>query len=300
LRELRRDHALAFDDLKRGTLKIFRSDQTLQTALDVSRNLEPFGLTATLVSGRDLSRIEPCLSPIQNELAGAVFYPDDESGDAHLFCRAMARTIGELGGEFRYGAAVSSIDVRGGKVRGVRLADEILDAETVVVAAGVSSPALVGRLGVDLAIKPVKGYSMTYEVATDTPMPRVPVIDDAYHAAVTPLGSRLRVAGTAEFAGRNLTLDQTRVGNLSRFFADLYPELADARTLATGKPWAGLRPVAADGRPYIGPAAVEGLWVNSGHGHLGWTMAAGSARLLVDLMTGQAPALDPADYALAR
>lgn len=300
LRELRRDHGLTFDALDHGTLKIFRSDQALAAALDVMLKLKAYGLEAAAVDGTALATIEPCLAPIQDQLVGGIFYPHDGSGDAHLFCRAAAQSIRELGGVFRFGSQVREIDTRRGHVRGVRLADGFIEADTLIVATGVASPALVSRFGAKLAIKPVKGYSMTYAAKADAPRPRVPVIDDAKHAAVTPLGSRLRVAGTAEFAGYDLRLDSKRLENLTRLFTEIYPQLADDETIASGTPWAGLRPVSADGMPYIGPAPIEGLWINSGHGHLGWTLAAGSARLLVDLMSGNKPVVDPAAFAITR
>jgi D-amino-acid dehydrogenase len=300
LAELRRDHGLSYEQADRGTLKIFRSTEALETALGMSRMLERYGLVANALEPHEIVQIEPCLAPISQSLSGAIFYPGDAAGDAHLFCRAMTRTITDLGGVFHFGRRVRSIEADDGRVTGIHFEDGFLPASSVIVATGVTSPALTAKLGAKLAIKPVKGYSVTYDAREAGPMPRLPVIDDAYHACVTPLGSRLRVAGTAEFAGHNVRLDTKRVDNLTRLFKAIYPQAANDRTLATGKPWAGLRPVSADGRPYIGPAATRGLWINSGHGHLGWTLAAGSARLLVDLMASVKPALDPSQFAVAR
>ena len=124
------------------------------------------------------------------------------------------------------------------------------------------------------------------------------MVDDAYHAAITPLGDRLRTVGTAEFAGPDLRLDRARVDNLTAFMKEVYPQIATEATLATGEAWSGLRPVSADGRPYIGPASIPGLWINSGHGHLGWTLAAGSARLIADLMTRARPEIDAGPFAV--
>lgn len=300
LDELRREYALEFDSSDAGSLKIFRSQEALDAALAITGLLAQNGLEARTLDRGGAVEVEPCLADIRDEIVGAIHYPGDAAGDAHLFCRAAASLVERLGGVIDYGRPVRAIDVRGGRVAGVRVDGESLSARSVVLAAGVASPRLASRLGPRLRIKPVKGYSITYELGAANRRPRLPVIDDAYHAAVTPLGSRLRVAGTAEFAGNDVRLDPKRIANLSRLIEAIFPGLVDARAKAGGKGWAGLRPVAADGRPYVGRGGVEGLWVNSGHGHLGWTMAAGSARMLGDLITGSRPEVDPAPFRVDR
>jgi D-amino-acid dehydrogenase len=300
LDELRDQLELSFDASDRGTLKFFSSSHALDAAMGVTNQLRDYGLEAKELSRDDTVELEPCLAPIADQLVGAIHYPQDKSGDAHLFCLALADRIRQLGGTFHLGREVRAIDVRGDKVMGVDLGHENLRADTVVVAAGVASPDLVASLGAKLAIKPVKGYSITYTPASGQRLPTIPVIDDAYHAAITPLGERLRAVGTAEFAGRNLRLDRQRIDNLAAFITAIYPEIATPETLASGRPWAGLRPVSADGRPYIGATGIDGLWINSGHGHLGWTLAAGSARLLADLMTGREAEIAAEPYAIGR
>jgi D-amino-acid dehydrogenase len=300
LGELRDQLKLSFDASDSGTLKFFRSSRALDAAMDITNRLRDHGLEANELGRDGTIHLEPCLAPIAYQLVGAIHYPNDKSGDAHLFCRALANQIMKLGGKFYFGRNVHAIDVRDGKVIGVDLGGNVLQADNVVVAAGSASPNLVRKLGVQLAIKPVKGYSITYLPASRQRLPTIPVIDDAYHAAITPFGTRLRTVGTAEFAGRNLHLDRERVDNLTAFIKTVYPEIATAETLATGQPWAGLRPVAADGRPYIGATRTAGLWINSGHGHLGWTLAAGSARLLADLMYGGKTEIPAEPYSIAR
>lgn len=300
LDEWRARLSLTFDASDVGTLKFFRSSRALDAAMGVTGLLREQGLDARMLGVEDMVRLEPCLAPIANELVGAIHYPQDKSGDAYLLCRALADRIKRLGGIFHFGREVRGIELRGGKAVGIDLGEEILRADNIVIAAGTASPGLVKRLGVRLAIKPVKGYSITYAPAPGQRLPAVPVVDDAYHAAVTPLGGRLRSVGTAEFAGGDLHLDRARVDNLTDFIKAVYPQIATVETLATGKPWTGLRPVAADGRPYIGATSTPGLWVNSGHGHLGWTLAAGSARLLADLMTQAKPEIGPEPYSVLR
>lgn len=300
LDELRSDLALDFDAADKGTLKFFRSAQALDAAMRVTSELKSFGLNADELDRSAIAALEPCLAPIADQLVGAIHYPNDKSGDAFLFCQALAEQIRALGGSFHFGRTVRSIDVRGGKIVGVDAGDRTLPAERIVIAAATASSGLVRAFGARLAIKPVKGYSVTYSPDPSLRLPAIPVIDDAYHAAITPFGSRLRSVGTAEFAGPDLHLDRDRLDNLATFLKAIYPHIATPATLATGRPWAGLRPVAADGRPYVGAGPVQGLWINSGHGHLGWTLAAGSARLLADLMTGMTPAIAAEPYRVER
>lgn len=168
------------------------------------------------------------------------------------------------------------------------------------MAGGFASPGLTRRSGVSLPIKPAKGYSITYKVPAGTDGPRIAVVDDAMHAAVVPLGNRIRAVGTAEFVGESYSLDPARLDNLARLLARLYPEIASVLNPETAVPWTNLRPMSADGRPFVGESKVPGLWINAGHGHLGWRMAAGSARMLVDLMLTGTSAIDPAPYSIGR
>jgi D-amino-acid dehydrogenase len=300
LDELVRDNGLSFDSGRKGTLKFFRSPASLDASARVTDLLADHGLVAETVSASRAVELEPCLAPIREQLSGGIYYPGDGSGDARLFSRAIASMFGQLGGVIEFNRTVESIEVRGGQVAGVRIGDEFVPADRVIIAGGVASPQLAAQFKLKLRVKPVKGYSITYTPAATVSLPSLPVVDDAYHTALTPLGQRLRVAGTAEFAGHDLRLDPQRVDNLARLIRAVYPEIMDEATLATGQPWAGLRPVSADGRPYIGRGPCPNLWVNTGHGHLGWTMAAGSARLLADLIDGAPTEIDASPFRLNR
>lgn len=299
LASLMREFDLSFDESSRGTMKLFRTQQALDASMAASAALRARGLIAEPLDPAGAVSVEPCLAPIRASFAGAIYYPRDGSGDAHKFCASAAAVVRQLGGVFRFGAPVSEIVIEGGAAAGVRCGQNIVRAANVVIATGVDSPKLAATAGIRLHVKPVKGYSITYDLDPSLRGPRIPVVDDALHAAVTPLGRRLRVAGTAELAGQDLRLDQRRLDNIARMARTLFPDIFGSEMLAGGRPWTGLRPVAADGRPYVG-RAKEGLWINAGHGHLGWTLAAGSARLLADLAEGRRPEIDPAPFAVGR
>ena len=159
---------------------------------------------------------------------------------------------------------------------------------------------LAADVGIDLPVKPAKGYSVTVDVPSTEGLPPLPVIDDTMHACLTPLGKRLRMVGTAEFTGYDTSIDEVRTDNLYRLFEELLPDIAARTDRSTAKPWAGLRPMSYDGRPFIGETGVDGLYVNCGHGPLGWTMAVGSGALLADAIVGEATAVDLAPFGLAR
>jgi D-amino-acid dehydrogenase len=194
---------------------------------------------------------------------------------------------------------VSEIVQSNGRITGLRVGDELIAADRIVLAAGPYSRQLLRSLGISLPVQPAKGYSVTIDVSGIAGTPRIPVLDDSMHAGVTPLDHRLRLVGTAEFTGFRKQIDQVRVDNLFDLLHALFPSI-DARVdRSKAQPWAGLRPMSADGKPIIGGTPVAGLFLNTGHGHLGWSMAMGSAELLADLMQGRAPAIDPAPYGLS-
>ena len=281
-----------------GSLKIFRGRTELDQAVAAAERLHTDGLSFRRLSREETVAIEPALAPIADQLAGAIHYDADELGDAHRFCVALSERAREQGVEFVFGTVVSRLEVRSGRVTAVLSRDGPRVADQYVLAAGSYSTPLLRPLGISLPVRPAKGYSVTFDHAAPEGALRIPLVDDELHAAVTPLGGAIRVAGTAEFAGYDLALRPERVGNLVRLAQKLLPRAG--LDPAKARPWCGLRPMAADGVPIIGPTPISNLWVNTGHGHLGWTLAAGSAQLLADLLDAQTPALDPAAYALAR
>jgi D-amino-acid dehydrogenase len=256
------------------------------------------GLSIRGLSPADVVELEPALAPIAAQLTGAIHYETDESGDAYRFCVALADHAHQRGVEFRFRTEVTALEMRAGRVTAVISERERFVADQYIVAAGSHSAALLRRVGVQLPIQPVKGYSITLDNRQWRPTLGIPVIDDDWHAAVVQLDSAIRVAGTAEFAGYDLTLQPARIANLVALLKQVLPQAqVDPETL---RPWCGLRPLSADGVPIIGSTPIPNLFVNAGHGHLGWTMAAGSGQLLAHLMSDNSPPIDSAPYSFAR
>lgn len=289
-----------YDRSDAGAMKIFETAAAMQGPLAIAEDLGGFGLRFERLSADDAVAREPQLAAMRARMAGALYFPDDRVGDARKFAVEAARRAGLLGANVVTGTRVDRLIVRNGRVIGAAAGDRAWHGD-VVLAAGGDGAALARPVGVSLPIRPAKGYSLTVDAdALGKDMPRIAVIDDAMHAALVPIGNRLRLAGTAEFAGRDHRIDPVRIANLVALLRRVYPHLADRVDVEAGEPWVGLRPMSADGKPIIGPSPVEGLWLNCGHGHLGWTMAAGSASILADRMLGKSPEIDAAPFLLQR
>ena len=298
LQALRRDTGIEYGQTELGTLRVFREAAALECAADSTERLRDAGLAFRALTRDEVVALEPALAPIARRLSGGIHYPNDETGNAHTFCRNLAGLARRAGVEFQFETAASEIEVRARRVMAVICKGKRLTADRYVVAAGSYTPALLAGVGIAVPVRPVKGYSVTFDRHCEDPPLRIPVMDDDFHAVVVPIDNGIRVAGTAEFAGYDLSLPDGRIGNLFSLLGRILPQAEFDRTAA--RVWCGLRPMSADGVPIIGPTPIENLWVNTGHGHLGWTMAAGSARLLTDLMTGASPEVDARAYALAR
>jgi D-amino-acid dehydrogenase len=293
---LREDTGIEYGRGTSGTLRIFRDAKSVERATVRARQLP--GLSFRTLSIQEVLALEPALTPVAQQIAGAIHYASDETGDAYQFCVNLSERVRALGVELRFRTEVSSIETRGGRVTAVLCGLERLTADCYIVAACSYSAPLLRPLGIDLPVRPAKGYSVTIDQPRAEGSLRLPVIDDQLHAVVTPLRGVIRVAGTAEFAGYDLSLPTARIQNLLKLVRQVLPQLRFDP--ATARPWCGLRAMSADGVPIIGATALSNLFVNTGHGHLGWTMAAGSSQLLTELLSGRAPSLDPAPYRLAR
>lgn len=298
-----------FDHARNGSLMVLRDSRALDEAVKWAAMLSKWGVRHRVLERADLVKVEPALAPVVGQLAGGIHNLDDETGDCHRCCVALSAQLAASGIEFQWDAAVDRIEADRRKVVGLRLKNgRRIDADAVVLAAGAQSPALAAAVGVRLPVRPAKGYSLTYTINSQDTAPRLPVIDRDLHVAVTPLGSanhgRLRVAGTAEFCGEDLRVAPGRVAHLAALARRLYPEVLQATDVDKPRSWTGLRPLCVDGRPLIGQTRVAGLWLNTGHGHLGWTVGAASGHLLAMQMCGKQPmdlgSLDAAAFSPAR
>jgi D-amino-acid dehydrogenase len=283
-----------------GTLALLRDDAGRRKALAWAERLSPHGLRWRVLSCDEVVALEPALAPVAHELIGALHYAEDERGDPLMFCRALAGRLATQGASLHYATPIARLHLEGGRARGVVDASGRLHAaDGVVLAAASHSVALARGVGLALPVRPVKGYSLTLPQRPNGP--RIAATDPALHMAVVPVGDdRVRVAGTAEFCGFDLSVSPSRVANLRGLLQRLFPAYAATLRDDDVQPWTGLRPMCADGVCLVGATRVPGLFLHTGHGHLGWTQTPGSARLLADTVFGRASEIDGRPYAPAR
>ncbi|HEV2271384.1 MAG TPA: D-amino acid dehydrogenase [Steroidobacteraceae bacterium] len=299
LRSLRQETGIEYGCASLGSLRVIRDPAALERALAWGEKLRAAnGPAFRRLTPDEIVAMEPALAPIGAQLAGGIHYPADEIGNAYKFCVGLADQARRNGVEFRFRTPVSAIEVARGNITAVLSGQTRFTADRYIVAAGSYSPLLLAQLGLKVPIRPAKGYSITFENPRLDPPFKLPICDDDFHAVVVPLEGTIRVAGTAEFTGYDLSLTESRIRNLLNFVRQVLPRGGLER--AQAKPWCGLRPMTVDGVPIIGPTPIGNLWLNTGHGHLGWTLAAGSGQLLSDLLTGGSPRVSPEAYALAR
>lgn len=289
---LREALGLAYDERIAGTLKIFREASAFDKSVELARLLARHGLRYEALTPDAAVEHEPALASIRGQLAGAIFYPADESGDAFKFTEAVAAAARAAGVEFRFDTAVQRLRRGADGVAAVETDQGEFTADAYVLAAGCRSRALGATAGLRLPIYPAKGYSVTAPFDGWHGAPAIPLVDFERKVTATPLGDRLRVAGTAEFAGYDTRLDETRCDSMFRQALAILPEFAPRVDEARIKRWCGLRPMTPDGPPILGATPVSDLYLNTGHGPLGWTFATGSSRAVADIVAGRAPEID--------
>ena len=296
---LREQIDIQYGRVARGSLRIFRDPMALDSAVTTARGQHSAaGLSFRQLSSEEAIELEPALAPIAGELVGAVHYEGDEIGDAFRFCVGLANHARDRGVDFRFGTEICALEVCAGRVTAALSRRRRFVADRYIVAAGSFSAPLLHHVGVDLPIQPAKGYSITVKTPQASPSLSIPLLDDQLHVGICPLQGAIRVAGTAEFAGYNRELRTDRIRNLLNLLKRVLPN-ASVDT-ADCQPWCGLRPMSVDGVPIIGPTPISNLLVNTGHGPLGWTMAAGSGQLMADILSGASCAIDPSPYAPSR
>jgi D-amino-acid dehydrogenase len=297
LRQLRTDTGIAYDERSRGTLQLFRTQKMLDHTAEDIAILGKLGVPCERLDMDGCVRVEPALARTREKFVGGLLLPGDETGDCFKFTNALEAMCRERGVAFRWGVDIEGIDVQGDRIAEVVTSAGPLTADAYVVALGSYSPLLLRRIGIRPPIYPVKGYSLTVPITDPAGAPESTVMDETHKVAVTRLGDRIRVGGTAELAGYNLKLREARRATLEHVVTDLYPDGGDVSRASF---WCGLRPMTPDGPPLIGPTRYRNLWLNTGHGTLGWTMACGSGQVLADLMAGRAPAVDTSALSIER
>ena len=280
LRELRKETGISYENRSKGTLQVFRNEAQLEMVQRDIAVLKECGVPHELLLKDDLAKVEPALEHAKDKLVGGLHLPNDETGDCYLFTNALANLAQDLGVEFKFNQNVEKLVVEGDEIKGVVVNGEVLTADRYVLAFGSYSRDFLKPLELNLPVYPVKGYSLTIPIIDAKFAPQSTVLDETYKIAITRFDQRIRVGGMAELSGFNHGLNNARRDTLEMVTQDLFP----GGDLAQASFWTGLRPMTPDSTPIIGATRFKNLFLNTGHGTLGWTMACGSGKLISDLV----------------
>jgi D-amino-acid dehydrogenase len=285
---LRAAEGLRYDEVVKGSIYLYREPEHFETGKQTTVLITDHGYPMEAIDMDRVVAIEPALARSRDRFAGAILVPKDESGDCRLFTERLAAICKNLGVTFRYGTTVQGFEAEGDKVTSATTDRGRIGADRFVLSLGSYSPFPARSIGLKLPIFPVKGYSMTVPVKNPAEAPTVGLIDEGYLVAFSRMGDRLRMTATADFAGYDTSYTPREFETMLKVARELFPEGAHYDQQS---PWACLRPMTPDGPPIMGATRYRNLFMNTGHGHIGWTMACGSARMVVDLMLGRKPAL---------
>jgi D-amino-acid dehydrogenase len=297
LMALRDETGIQYDHRTQGTLEVFRTQKQFDGIAKDVAVLKAGGVPFEILDSKGCVVVEPGLAPSSDNIVGGLRLPGDETGDCYMFTTELAKLAEQAGVTFLYDTAIHRLVTEGSVVKAVETSKGRIEADVFVAALGSYSPALVKPLGLDLPVYPVKGYSITVPIIDEARAPVSTVMDEAYKVAITRLGSRIRVGGMAEIARFSNDLPQARKETLTHSVEDLFGGAGDQSQALF---WSGLRPMTPDGTPVIGKTRYGNLYLNTGHGTLGWTMSCGSARVLSDLISGQKPDIETADLSISR
>ena len=289
LKELRAETGISYDDRAQGTLQLFRTQKQLDGVHKDTEILDQYGVPYQVLDTAGYLQYEPALARVKDKFVGALRLPGDETGDCFLFTQRLAKIAERHGAKFRFGVNIQDILSDGRRVTGVETDAGLLTADHVVLALGSYSPLWLKPLGIDVPVYPVKGFSITVPITNASAAPESTIMDETHKVAVTRLGDRIRVGGMAQLSGYDLALDARRRGTLEFVLTDLFPDAGDVGQATF---WTGLRPMTPDGTPVMGGTKLSNLTLATGHGTLGWTMAAGTGRAIADLLAGRKPEID--------
>jgi D-amino-acid dehydrogenase len=280
LRELRKETGISYEHRSKGTLQVFRNEAQLDMVQRDIAVLQECGVPHELLLGADLAKVEPALAHAQDKLVGGLHLPNDETGDCYLFTNALANVAKELGVQFKFNQNVEHLLTEGNEIKGVVVNGQVFTADKYVLAFGSYSRDFLKPLHLDLPVYPVKGYSLTIPIVDADFAPQSTVLDETYKIAITRFDQRIRVGGMAELSGFNHNLKDNRRATLEMVTQELFP----GGNLTEASFWTGLRPMTPDSTPIIGKTRFKNLFLNTGHGTLGWTMACGSGKLISDIV----------------
>jgi D-amino-acid dehydrogenase len=288
LRALRESLGIAYDHLARGILHFATNAEDFQVLAQSAEAVRALGVERRVLSASECLALEPALRESRDAVAGGVYTPQDESGDARLFTEELARLASQCGVAFRFNSSIQGIETLGGEVTALRLKEGEAKADAYVVCLGSYSPLVLRPLGIRIPVYPLKGYSITLALgpAERGAAPSVSLTDEAHKIVISRLGDRLRAAGTAELTGYDTSINPVRCAAIAARVRELFPGLGG---ITTHERWTGLRPATPNNVPIIGRTRLRNLYVNTGHGTLGWTLACGSGRALADLVSGREP-----------
>lgn len=295
--DLRAKTGIEYDDRAQGTLQLFRTEKQLDGVAKDIKVLKAAGVPCEVLDAAGCIAAEPGLATTDAPVAGGLRLPNDETGDCHLFTNRLAAMAAGLGVDFRYGVTIRGFAYDGARVTAVQTLTHTVTADAYVVAMGSHSPKLLKPVGIDLPVYPVKGYSITAPIIDEARAPVSTVMDETYKVAITRLGDRIRVGGMAELGGFSHDLPKARRATLEHSVGTVFPGAGD---LEKATFWSGLRPMTPDSTPVVGMTPVPNLYLNTGHGTLGWTMACGSGQVLADLVSGTSPTIEVEDLAIHR
>ncbi|WAT02121.1 D-amino acid dehydrogenase [Rouxiella chamberiensis] len=296
LKALREETGIQYEGRQGGTLQLFRTEQQFASAYKDIAVLKEAGVPYELLESSQLASAEPALAQVAHKLTGGLRLPNDETGDCQLFTRQLAEMARQAGVKFEFNKQVDRLLVENGQISGVQCGNEVVKADAYVVAFGSYSTALLADL-VSIPVYPLKGYSLTIPITDPASAPYSTVLDETYKIAITRFDKRIRVGGMAEIVGFNTQLAKARRETLEMVVRDLYP---NGGNIEAATFWTGLRPMTPDGTPIVGKTSLKNLYLNTGHGTLGWTMACGSGQLLADIISGVTPAIPSDDLSVAR
>ena len=296
LKQLREATGIRYEGRQGGTLQLFRTAQQYESAAKDITVLQQAGVPYQLLEADQLASVEPALAATSHKLTGGLRLPNDETGDCQLFTQRLAEMAAAAGVQFRFNTEVNHLLRDGNQIYGVKCGEEVVKADAYVLAFGSYSTTLLRNI-LPIPVYPLKGYSLTIPLKDEAGAPVSTVLDESYKVAITRFDQRIRVGGMAEIVGYNNQLLPARRETLEMVVHDLYPR-GGAIEQATF--WSGLRPMTPDGTPIVGRTPLKNLFLNTGHGTLGWTMACGSGQLLADIISGKTPAIAADDLSVMR